>query len=235
MAANVAVLVFPGSNCDHDAYHATRHVLGQNARFVWHKETDLGNTDLVVVPGGFSYGDYLRSGAIARFSPIMQEVVRFAERGGLVLGICNGFQILCETGLLPGALMRNASLRFVCRDVNLRVETVATPFTSTLVSGSVISIPVAHGDGNYYASSDTIARLEDEDRVVFRYCDEAGELTAAANPNGSSGNIAGILGAGRNVLGMMPHPERHTEKVLGNEDGRHLFEAAFAWLEGAHA
>ncbi len=233
MAARVAVLVFPGSNCDHDAYHAVKHVFGRDAHFVWHKDTDLGGADLVVVPGGFSYGDYLRSGAIARFSPVMREVVKHAERGGLVLGICNGFQILCETGLLPGALLRNASLRFVCADVNLRVETTESPFTSTLAAGQVISIPVAHGDGNYFAEPDVIARLEDEDRVVFRYCDTDGALTAEANPNGSTGNIAGILGAGRNVLGMMPHPERHVEAVLGCDDGRYLFESAFAALEGS--
>lgn len=234
MPASIGVLVFPGSNCDHDAYHVSRHVLGQEARFIWHKEHDLGDVDLVIVPGGFSYGDYLRSGAIARFSPIMQEVVRFAERGGLVLGICNGFQILCESGLLPGALMRNASLRFACRHVHLRVETDRTPFTHGM-TGDVLRIPIAHGDGNFYAEPQVLDRLEQEDRVVFRYCTEDGAVTDAANPNGSSRNIAGILSEGRNVLGMMPHPERCAESILGRPDGIRLFESALEHLAGTAA
>ena len=234
MSASVGVIVFPGSNCDHDAYHVSRHVLGLETRFIWHKEHDLGDVDLVIVPGGFSYGDYLRSGAIARFSPLMREVVGFAEGGGLVLGICNGFQILCESGLLPGALMRNASLRFACRYVHLRTETGATPFTRGL-EGSVLRIPIAHGDGNYYADDATLDRLEAEDRIVFRYADERGEVVESANPNGSSRNVAGVLSEGRNVLGMMPHPERCAESVLGQPDGLRLFESALDYLAGVPA
>jgi phosphoribosylformylglycinamidine synthase len=234
MSASVGVLVFPGSNCDHDAYHVARHILGLETRFIWHKEEDLGGVDLVVVPGGFSYGDYLRSGAIARFSPIMREVVRFAEGGGLVLGICNGFQILCESGLLPGALLRNASLRFVCRHVHLRVETDATPFTLGQ-KGDVLRVPIAHGDGNYYADPETLDRLEREDRVVFRYCDGDGHVVESANPNGSSRNVAGVLSAGRNVLGMMPHPERCSEAILGRPDGIRLFESVVRHLAGVPA
>ena len=230
MPARIGVIVFPGSNCDHDAYHASKHVLGQEARFIWHKEASLGDLDMVIVPGGFSYGDYLRSGAIARFSPIMKDVVRFANAGGAVLGVCNGFQILCESGLLPGALMRNASLRFVCRPVHVRVESTETPFTSGLLAGSVLEIPVAHGDGNYFAEHDVLDRLEGEDQVVFRYVTEAGEVTDDANPNGSSHNIAGIRNAAGNVVGMMPHPERHVEGLLGSADGRRLFESALESL-----
>lgn len=227
-AARVAVLVFPGSNCDHDAYHAVKHVFGQDARFVWHKEPALGDVDLVIVPGGFSYGDYLRAGAIARFSPVMKDVVRFANDGGLVLGICNGFQVLCEAGLLPGALVRNASLRFVCRDVNLRVESTATPVTSGLVVGDLLSLSVAHGEGNYVAEESVLDELEAEGRVVFRYVDASGQPTAEANPNGSARNIAGIRNAVGNVVGMMPHPERCVEPLLGSADGAKLFESVFA-------
>ena len=183
MTASVAVLVFPGSNCDHDAYHAAKHLFGQDARFVWHKEESVGDADLVIVPGGFSYGDYLRSGAIARFSPVMKDVVRFAGDGGLVLGVCNGFQVLCEAGLLPGALMRNASLRFVCKDVHLRVENAQTPFTNTLNEGDVLMIPVAHGDGNYVADDATLDMLEREGRVVFRYGTPDGQLTLHWTPS----------------------------------------------------
>jgi len=234
MSASVGVIVFPGSNCDHDAYHVSRHVLGLETRFIWHKERELGAVDLVIVPGGFSYGDYLRSGAIARFSPIMREVVAYAEGGGLVLGICNGFQILCESGLLPGALMRNASLRFACRYVHLRTETGDTPFTRGL-EGSVLRIPIAHGDGNYYADDATLDRLEAEDRIVFRYADSQGVVVDSANPNGSSRNVAGVLSEGRNVLGMMPHPERCAESVLGQPDGLRLFESALDYLAGVPA
>jgi phosphoribosylformylglycinamidine synthase subunit PurQ / glutaminase len=230
MAARIGVIVFPGSNCDHDAYHATRHVLGQDARFIWHKEEDLGDLDMVIVPGGFSYGDYLRSGAIARFSTIMKEVVRFANAGGPVLGVCNGFQILCESGLLPGALMRNASLRFVCKPVNVRVESTETPFTRNLAPGEVLELPVAHGEGNYFAAADELERLEGEGQVVFRYVDQAGVVTAGANPNGSANNIGGVRNASGNVLGMMPHPERHVEGLLGSTDGNKLFESALVDL-----
>lgn len=228
--AKVAVLVFPGSNCDHDVYHATKHVLGQDTRFVWHKEGSIGDADLVVVPGGFSYGDYLRAGAIARFSPVMKDVVRFAATGGLVLGVCNGFQVLCEAGLLPGALMRNASLRFACKDARLRVESTATPFTAELRKGEVLTVPVAHGEGNYTADDDTLDELEAEDRVVFRYVDAAGEAVPEAAPNGSARNIAGVRNAKGNVLGMMPHPERCVEAVLGTADGARIFRSGLVSL-----
>jgi len=225
MSITFGVIVFPGSNCDHDAYHVTRHVLGQEARFIWHKEPHLGDVDVVIVPGGFSYGDYLRSGAISRFSPVMPDVISFAKSGGLVIGICNGFQILCESGLLPGVLMRNESLRFVCKDVFLRSENGETPFTRAVAEGQVLRVPVAHGEGNFYASEDVLDRLEANRQVVFRYCDAEGKVLSGANPNGSSRNIAGIVNEAGNVLGMMPHPERCAENILGNEDGLHLFRS----------
>ncbi len=223
------IVVFPGSNCDHDAYHVVKHLLGAEAQFLWHKERDLAGADCIVLPGGFSYGDYLRTGAIARFSPIMREVIRFAEAGNPVLGICNGFQILTESGLLPGVLLRNASLRFVCRDVRLRVENASTPFTGAYAAGQMLRIPVAHGDGNYYADEETLARLEANGRVVFRYCDERGEATAGANPNGSLRNIAGIINERGNVLGMMPHPERCAEAILGSVDGMGIFKSLVSY------
>ncbi len=225
MAVRFGVIVFPGSNCDHDAYHAARHVMEQEARFIWHKETHLGDVDVVIVPGGFSYGDYLRAGAIARLSPIMRDVVRFAAEGGLVVGICNGFQVLCESGLLPGALMRNASLRFACKQTYLKAEHSDTPFTSALQEGSVLQIPIAHGEGNYYASEKVLDQLEANRQVVFRYCDRQGNVSAEANPNGSQRNIAGIVNERRNVLGMMPHPERCVEQALGSEDGLLIFRS----------
>jgi phosphoribosylformylglycinamidine synthase I len=217
------VVVFPGSNCDHDAYHAAKHILGQDAAFLWHKEADLRGADVVVLPGGFSYGDYLRCGAIARFSPVMKEVVRFANAGGTVIGICNGFQILLEAGLLPGVLLRNASLRFVCKYVRLRVENPSTRFTRACRPGEILSVPIAHGEGNYFADEETLKRLEGEGRVVFRYVDESGEATPGANPNGSLGNIAGIMNEGGNVMGMMPHPERAADPLLGHTDGQKIF------------
>jgi len=240
VAVRFAVLVFPGSNCDHDAYHAAKHVMGQEARFVWHKEPSLGDADVVIVPGGFSYGDYLRAGAVARFSPVMEDVVRFAERGGLVLGICNGFQVLCEAGLLPGALLRNESLRFGCRETHLRVENAATPFTHRMTEGQHLTVPVAHGEGNYYADDATLDRLEANRQVVFRYVDASGEATPAANPNGSARNIAGVVNEAGNVLGMMPHPERCVEALLaqtgGRADGRYVFESLIEHLrEGVAA
>jgi phosphoribosylformylglycinamidine synthase subunit PurQ / glutaminase len=219
------IVVFPGSNCDHDAYHAAKHVLGQEAEFVWHKETTLKGADVVVLPGGFSHGDYLRTGAIARFSPIMESVARFAAAGGPVLGICNGFQILCEAGLLPGAMLRNRDLKFHCEHVGVRVEQIDTPFTSLAARGQVLRIPIAHGEGNYFAEPDVIADLESSRRVVFRYCDSRGETTDDANPNGSLNNIAGICSTARNVVGLMPHPERACESVLGSADGLVLFES----------
>lgn len=211
------ILVFPGSNCDWDCFHVITKVLKQKAVFLWHKETKIPPLDCLILPGGFSYGDYLRTGAIARFSPIMEEVVRFAGRGGLVLGICNGFQILTEAGLLPGALMRNVGLKFVCEMVSLRVENTRTLFTKPYTLNPVVRMPIAHGEGNFVADEETLDRLEDEGRVVFRY--------EPVNPNGSRRNIAGIMNREGNVLGMMPHPERCSETALGNEDGRKVFES----------
>lgn len=219
MTGKVGVVVFPGSNCDMDTYNVFGDVLDQKVQLLWHKETSLSGVDIVVLPGGFSYGDYLRSGAIARFSPIMSEVVRFAQNGGLVLGICNGFQVLVEAGLLPGALLRNANLKFICRQVYLRTETVTTPFTSGLKKGEVLKVPIAHGDGNFYADEATLKSLEDGDQIVFRYSTPDGEITRDANPNGSLMNIAGIVNEKRNVLGMMPHPERASERILGSASG----------------
>jgi phosphoribosylformylglycinamidine synthase subunit PurQ / glutaminase len=233
MSVKFGIIVFPGSNCDHDAYHATKHVFDQDARFIWHKEGSVGDVDVVIVPGGFSYGDYLRAGAIARFSPVMKDVVRFAESGGLVLGVCNGFQVLCETGLLPGILMRNESLRFACKDVHLRVEQTDTPFTGVFDRGQIIQIPIAHGEGNYFASDDELDDLEANQQVVFRYVSAAGEITPEANPNGSRRNIAGIVNRGRNVLGMMPHPERCVEAGFANAEGALVFRSIVEQFAGA--
>ncbi|MBI5788991.1 MAG: phosphoribosylformylglycinamidine synthase subunit PurQ, partial [Candidatus Schekmanbacteria bacterium] len=226
------VVVFPGSNCDHDCYHVIRHVLGQPVDFVWHKTTVLSDYDCLVLPGGFSYGDYLRTGAIARFSPVMSEVVNFAQKGGLVLGICNGFQILLEAGLLPGAMQRNQGLKFICRYVNLRVENNLTPFTQTCRSGQVLQIPIAHMEGNYYADEQTLAGLNANNQIVFRYSSPQGEVGAADNPNGSLENIAGICNRARNVMGLMPHPERCSESVLGGEDGKLIFSSVLKWWQG---
>lgn len=222
------VVVFPGSNCDHDTYHIISKVIGQPVDFIWHKEENISGYDVIFLPGGFSYGDYLRSGAIARFSPVMRSVVRFAREGGLVMGICNGFQILCEAGLLPGALLRNRDLKFICQHVNVRVENTDTPFTSACKEGQVLSIPVAHGEGNYFCNPETLAELESNDQVLFRYCDAEGNVTEAANPNGSLNNIAGICNRERNVLGLMPHPERAAEDLLNSRDGRIIFRALAA-------
>jgi phosphoribosylformylglycinamidine synthase len=231
-----AIVVFPGSNCDHDAYYAAEHVLGQHAELIWHKDTSLNGADAVVLPGGFAHGDYLRTGAIARFSPIMQEVKRFADSGGPVLGICNGFQVLLEAGMLPGAMLRNDSLHFRCEHVLVKVEQVDTPFTLACSSSRLLRIPIAHGEGNYYAEPDVIARLETNRQVVFRYVDAAGAPLAAANPNGSLNNIAGICNEGRNVVGLMPHPERACELAVGSADGLLLFESVVkAVSEGALA
>ena len=224
------IVRFPGSNCDEDAYRAVADVLGHEAVYCWHKDHDLQDVDLVVLPGGFSYGDYLRPGAIARFSPIMREVVAFAKRGGPVLAICNGFQIACEAGLLPGALLRNESLRFVSAPVHLRVESTGTRFTSAYHLGQVIRVPIAHGDGRYTADPDTLARLEGEGHVVFRYVDANGAVSDAANPNGSVRHIAGIVNHEGNVLGMMPHPERAMDQALGSTDGVALFTSVFESL-----
>jgi phosphoribosylformylglycinamidine synthase len=221
----VGVVVFPGSNCDHDAYHVLKHVVGQEARFVWHKDTDLRDLDAVVLPGGFSYGDYLRTGAIARFSPVMQAVRDFASRGGPVLGICNGFQILQEAGLLPGAMLRNRGVKFVSLPVHVRVERDDTSATAGLARGSVLTMPIAHGEGNFYADADEVERLEGEGQVVFRYTTRSGEQTDEANVNGSLHAIAGVCNPARNVVGLMPHPERAAEPELGSADGRRIFEA----------
>jgi phosphoribosylformylglycinamidine synthase subunit PurQ / glutaminase len=229
----VAVVTFPGSNCDYDCYKALQLVEGFEPDFVWHREGELGDVDAVFLPGGFAHGDYLRAGAIARFSPVMTAVRSFAEAGGPVLGICNGFQVLCESGLLPGALLRNDTLRFRSHDIHLRVETVETAFTSLYRKGEILRIPIAHGEGNYHADPETLATLEGEDRVVFRYSTPQGGLGPGSNPNGSAHNIAGILNEGRNVLGMMPHPERAMEPLLGSSDGRRLFESLARHLAGA--
>ncbi len=226
------VIVFPGSNCDHDAMHAVKNVLGeQDTEFVWHKEDSIGkNVDLVILPGGFSYGDYLRTGAIAKFSPVMKDVIRYANDGGMVLGICNGFQVLCESGLLPGVLIRNAGLRFACKEVHLRVEQ-NTRFTGEIAEGSILKIPIAHGEGNYIADDEVIADLERNNQVVFRYADADGNPTRASNPNGSINNIAGIISKEQNVMGLMPHPERACEAMLGSADGLKIFESLRRWFQ----
>jgi phosphoribosylformylglycinamidine synthase I len=219
------VLVFPGSNCDHDTHNVVGGVMGQPVTYLWHESTDLEGCDAILVPGGFAYGDYLRTGAIASFAPIMQSVRRFADAGGLVMGICNGFQILCEAGMLPGALMRNAGLRYICRQVHLRVETNGSPFTGGLQRGHVLRMPIGHMEGNYFCDAETLATLKREDRIAFRYATAAGGVSTEANPNGSLDNIAGILSEGRNVLGMMPHPDRSSESLLGSTDGLLLFQS----------
>jgi phosphoribosylformylglycinamidine synthase I len=219
------VLVFPGSNCDHDTHHVIDAIMGESVTYLWHESTDLEGCDAILVPGGFAYGDYLRTGAIARFAPVMQSVTKFARSGGLVMGICNGFQILCEAGLLPGALMRNAGLHYICKQVHLRVEAGASPFTHGIERGEILQMPIGHMEGNYFCDSETLATLRRNDRITFRYSTAAGEVTAAANPNGSLDNIAGVLSEGRNVLGMMPHPDRSCELLLGSADGRRLFQS----------
>lgn len=220
-----AVIVFPGSNCDHDAYHAAKHVLGQEAEFVWHKESDLCGADAVILPGGFSFGDYLRTGAIARFSPVMEAVKRFAAAGGPVIGICNGFQILLEAGLLPGAMLRNSGLKFRCEHVYVRVEQTDTPFTLACRPHQVLRLPIAHGEGNYFATLDEVRKLEQNRQIVFRYVDATGVVTEEANPNGSIASIAGICSERRNVVGLMPHPERACELSVGSDDGLVMFES----------
>ena len=219
------VIVFPGSNCDHDAYHVVSKHVGQPVEFVWHKQTDLSSYDALIVPGGFSYGDYLRCGALAKFSPVMQSVKEFVAQGKFVFGICNGFQILCEAGLLPGALIRNRGLHFICDHVNLKVENGSTPFTSEVAAGKVLSIPIAHAEGNYVCDDETFQSLEANGQIVFRYCDETGAVTDESNPNGARSNIAGICNEQGNVLGMMPHPERACEELLGSNDGRDIFKS----------
>ncbi|MEC9302297.1 MAG: phosphoribosylformylglycinamidine synthase subunit PurQ [Acidobacteriota bacterium] len=226
-----AIVVFPGSNCDHDAYYAAKHVLGVDAEFVWHKELGLQGADVVILPGGFSYGDYLRTGSIARFSPVMASVLAFAEAGGPVLGICNGFQILLETGLLPGGMLYNRSVKFQCEQVYVRVEELDTSFTCTATLGQVLRIPIAHGEGNYFAAPDELDLLEANRQVVFRYCDVEGAVVDAANPNGSARGIAGLCNKQRNVVALMPHPERACESAMGSADGLVVFESAIAQLK----
>ena len=228
---NFAVLQFPASNCDQDAVHALRDVLGQSARYVWHKEKTLGDAEAVIVPGGFSYGDYLRCGAIARFSPVMQAVKQFADNGGLVLGICNGFQVLTEAGLLPGALVRNRDLKFHCEHIFLKTVTTDSPFTNKIPANTFLKIPIAHGEGCYFADEETLAKLKANNQILWQYCDADGNLTDTANPNGSLLNIAGVCNERRNVAGLMPHPERACEPLLGSDDGKWILESVIAALK----
>jgi phosphoribosylformylglycinamidine synthase len=227
------VVVFPGSNCDHDAYHAIGHVLQKPVEFIWHQSQDLAHCDAVILPGGFAYGDYLRTGALARFSPVMKSVEKFAQSGGLVLGVCNGFQILLEAGLLPGAMMRNSGLRFICRPVYIRVEQTDTPFTNAATKGQILKMPIAHSDGNYTCDEATLAQLEKNRQVIFRYTTSDGTEDAAGNPNGSMNNIAGICNRERNVVGLMPHPERAVESALDSADGLVIFRSMVEALVGA--
>ena len=219
------VIQFPGSNCDQDPFWVLQSVAKQPVTYLWHESHDLENCDVVIVPGGFSYGDYLRTGAIARFSPVMESVKKFADGGGIVLGICNGFQILTESHMLPGALLRNAGLKYICRAIHLRTESTETPFTQGLTKGEVLQVPIGHMEGNYFCDAETLKQLQDQDRIIFRYSTKDGEVNAAANPNGSLDNIAGICNEGRNVLGMMPHPERSSEEAMGCTDGFKIFES----------
>ena len=228
-----AVVTFPGSNCDQDAYHAAKDVLGQDAEYVWHKDADLKGADAVILPGGFAHGDYLRCGAMARFSPIMKEIRAFAARGGPVLGICNGFQVLLEAGLLPGAMLRNRSLKFLCEFVHLRIEQTDTPVTCAARKRQVLKVPIAHGEGNYFAAPDVVADLEANRQVIFRYTTPDGRISPDANPNGSVAAIAGLCNQARNVVGLMPHPERACEPILGSADGRVVFESVIEWVRSA--
>ena len=232
---NIGIIVFPGSNCDRDCAHVVSKVMGQSAHLIWHQETSLENIDAIILPGGFSYGDYLRTGSIARFSPIMESVIEFANLGGLILGICNGFQILLETGLLPGGMLRNTGLSFICENVYVRIENANTPFTNTCEPGQVIKLPIAHAEGNYYTDPVTLSALQANAQIVLRYCDKDGRVIAPANPNGSIDNIAGIRNAQGNVLGLMPHPERCAEAILDNQDGRLIFQAMVTSLIGNSA
>jgi len=227
----VGVVVFPGSNCDLDALWAIEHGLGEEAKFIWHRDKIVSDVDMIILPGGFSYGDYLRTGAFARFSPVMESVTDFAREGGLVIGICNGFQVLLEAGMLPGALIANRRLRFICKDVFIRAERSDTAFSVSIPQGTVLKIPIAHFCGNYFADAETLSRIESNGQVLFRYCGENGEVSAEFNPNGSSNNIAGLVNERGNVLGMMPHPERYSEAILGGEDGRMIFASVREFLK----
>ena len=228
---NIGIIVFPGSNCDRDCAHVFSEVMGQASHLIWHQDTSVKGMDAIILPGGFSYGDYLRTGSIARFSPIMDAVAEFAGRGGMVLGICNGFQILLEAGLLPGVMLRNRALSFICEDAYVRVENADTPFTNQCKPGQVLRLPIAHADGNYFTDPVTLSALQANAQIVFRYCDRDGHVTSQANPNGSLDNIAGIRNSAGNVLGLMPHPERGAESVLQNEDGVTLFRSMLSTLE----
>ncbi|RKY44368.1 MAG: phosphoribosylformylglycinamidine synthase I [Candidatus Omnitrophota bacterium] len=225
------VAVFPGSNCDQDCFYVVRDILGEQVRYVWYEETDLRDLDCLILPGGFSYGDYLRAGAIARFSPVMEALVDFAEKGGLVIGICNGFQILLEAGLLPGAMLRNKNIHFICKYVYLRVENTHTPFTNLFKEGQVVSIPIAHNEGNYYIEDEGLLELKNDKQILFRYSDKEGRLTPEFNPNGAKDFIAGIISKEGNVLGMMPHPERASEKILNSQDGLLVFKSIVNWFK----
>jgi phosphoribosylformylglycinamidine synthase I len=225
------IIVFPGSNCDQDAFYVMNNIYGVETVYLWHKEPDLKGCDLVILPGGFSYGDYLRTGAVARFSPVMEQVIKFADNGGFVFGICNGFQVLCEAHLLPGVLLRNDSQKFMCKNVFIKAETQNTLITSEIPSDKVLKIPVAHAEGRYFCDAAALKDLQDHDRVLFRYTNAEGQVTSQANPNGSIDNIAGICNAGRNVFGMMPHPERASDELLGNTDGRLIFDSILAMVE----
>lgn len=228
---NFGVVVFPGSNCDHDCYYSIKNFLGQQCSYLWHEETGIEGIDCVIIPGGFSYGDYLRTGSIARFSPIMNSIKTFAEKGKPIIGICNGFQILVESGLLPGAFIHNSSLKFVCKWTNLLVENTKTPFTSNLKKGDILRIPVANGEGNFFTSEAGLKNLNDNRQIVFRYCDSESKTSIESNPNGSTENIAGICNKNGNVLGMMPHPERCCEEILGGRDGKLIFESVISWIQ----
>lgn len=229
---NIGIIIFPGSNCDRDCAHVASEVMRQSTHLIWHQEHSVQGMDAVILPGGFSYGDYLRTGSIARFSPIMEAIIEFANQGGLVLGICNGFQILLEAGLLPGAMLRNKGLTFICEDTWVRVENTDTPFTNQCQPGQVLKLPIAHADGNYYTDPVTLSALQANAQIVFRYCDKDGKVISTANPNGSLDNIAGIRNAQGNVLGLMPHPERCAEKILSNQDGRLIFESLLTSIKG---
>ena len=225
------VVIFPGSNCDEDIIHVLEKIMGQQVVRLWHKDHDLQGADFIILPGGFSFGDYLRSGAIARFSPIMQEVIQFAAKGGYVLGICNGFQILTEAGLLPGALLHNSNRKFICRNIYLKAQTTQSLLTAQIDPNRALKIPIAHGEGNYFADADVLKAINDNNQVMFRYCDEAGNITADANPNGSIENIAGVTNASRNVFGLMPHPERASDTLVANEDGLAIFESILSLVK----
>jgi len=230
---NFGIILFPGSNCDHDCYHAISNVFKQSCEYIWHENKGLDRFDCIVIPGGFSYGDYLRTGAVARFSPIMREVENFASSGKPVIGICNGFQILVETGLLPGAFIKNSTTKFICKWVNIRVENNSSPFTNLLNVGDVLRIPIAHAEGNYFATEDVISKLKDNSLIAFKYCDEEGIVSDSSNPNGSCENIAGLMNSEGNILGMMPHPERCSEEILGGTDGKSIFESIISWLKNS--